>query len=286
MAKKKELPVIPIKNNSLLNAFLIKTEEVSRVKAELETIRPDIDKLVMAIYNKIGLETQDRPENFTVLADDGTITAELKKKSKKQAISEDDLKFLKDKLITFNVEKTEVDYLLNPELKAKLLANPAHFHTLSWVNDKDGLPLIQRIEQTEVNVVADETIGEIYRWASNQKDLKTADLTTLIERYSTLAITPVYSGDEKNALYATRYLALAAPGEIYEHFKGGIYRILHRSTDGQGTEWVHYEHLWPHRHSTARRPTVEFFEAVERDGRVMRRFSFVKGDTNGNHDQG
>lgn len=286
MAKKKELPVIPIKNNSLLNSFLIKTEEVARVKAELELIRPDIDKLVMAIYNKIGVDTQERPENFTVLADDGTITAELKKKSKKQAISEDDLKFLKDNKIKFNIEKTEIDYLLNPELKAKLIANPAHFHTLSWVNDKDGLPLIQRIEQTEVNVVADETIGEIYRWASNQKDLKTADLTTLIERYSTLAITPVYSGDEKKALYATRYLALAAPGEIYEHFKGGIYRVLHRSTDGQGTEWIDYEHLWPHRHGTARRPTVEFFEVVERDGRVMRRFSLVKGDTDENHDKG
>lgn len=32
----------------------------------------------------------------------------------------------------------------------------------------------------------------------------------------------------EHPLYRTREEALAAPGEIYQHFKGGVYRLIER----------------------------------------------------------
>lgn len=276
MAKKKDLPVLPMKQNPVLNGFLVKTSELARVKAELEVVRADVDELVMGIYHAAGLAQKDRPENFTLLADEGTVSAELKKKRKNQPLNEEAVDFLRQNKIKYSVEKTDIDFIINPDLRAFLLEKPCHFHTLSYIKDSNGFPLINRIEQVEVNVAADETIGQIYAWAAEQPDLKTADLTTLINRYSTLAITPVYEGVEKKALYATRYLALEAEGEVYEHYKGGVYRAL-KHFERDGVTWVEYEHLWPHRHAVYERPLSEFVEFVEPDeGRRMRRFRHAR----------
>jgi hypothetical protein len=64
--------------------------------------------------------------------------------------------------------------------------------------------------------------------------------------------------------------ALAMPGELYRHYKGGIYRVIargarHSETQETGTV---YEHLWPHEPGIWFRPDTPagFFDALP-DGR-------------------
>lgn len=103
-------------------------------------------------------------------------------------------------------------------------------------------------------------------------------------------------------LYPTRDAALNAPGRVYLHFKGGVYRLLtyvraaeplpdvERLTEtwegGRPAEdLVIYEHLWPHGHQHYVRPAAEFFdhEADRRaalgpvEGQLGRRFTPYSG---------
>lgn len=62
--------------------------------------------------------------------------------------------------------------------------------------------------------------------------------------------------------------ALKEVGEIYRHYKGGIYRLVlqnvkHTETGEIG---VLYEHLWPHQHGYYFRPESLFFGSTE-DGK-------------------
>lgn len=61
--------------------------------------------------------------------------------------------------------------------------------------------------------------------------------------------------------YPTEAQALAAEGEIYRHFKGGIYRLVQRGVrhSETGEIGVVYEHLWPHDHGFWFRPEASFF---------------------------
>ena len=61
-------------------------------------------------------------------------------------------------------------------------------------------------------------------------------------------------------LYPTETQALAAPGEIYRHFKGGIYRVVLRGVKHSERDEVGivYEHLWPHDHGFWYRPESIF----------------------------
>jgi len=82
--------------------------------------------------------------------------------------------------------------------------------------------------------------------------------------------------DQEHPLFATREEALAAPGEVYEHYKGGIYRIHMRGVLDceQHTErGVIYEHLWPHDHEFWYRHEKDFFSTLP-DGRP--RFKLIK----------
>lgn len=76
-------------------------------------------------------------------------------------------------------------------------------------------------------------------------------------------------------LFATREDALSAPGEIYEHYKGGIYRLVQRDVRHSETleTGVLYEHLWPHDHGFWFRPAELFFGTLA-DGSP--RFKLVK----------
>lgn len=66
--------------------------------------------------------------------------------------------------------------------------------------------------------------------------------------------------DEK-PLYATEAEALAAEGDIYKHYKGGVYRLVRRDVKNSETleVGVLYEHLWPHDHGIWWRPEELFF---------------------------
>ena len=70
---------------------------------------------------------------------------------------------------------------------------------------------------------------------------------------------------EAESLYATEADALQAQGEIYRHYKGGIYRIVLRGvTHTQSDEvGIVYEHLWPHAHQYWFRPESIFFSPQE-----------------------
>ncbi len=68
--------------------------------------------------------------------------------------------------------------------------------------------------------------------------------------------------------------ALAMPGTIYEHYKGGIYRFLHEGRDSETlADVVMYEHLWPHAHGYWARPK-ELFYGTLADGSP--RFKLIK----------
>ena len=62
-------------------------------------------------------------------------------------------------------------------------------------------------------------------------------------------------------LFASEKEALDASGEIYRHYKGGIYRLIARSAKHSetGEIGVVYEHLWPHDHGFWFRPQEMFF---------------------------
>lgn len=62
-------------------------------------------------------------------------------------------------------------------------------------------------------------------------------------------------------LFTTKEEALAAPGEVYQHYKGGVYRLVQRDVKHTetGEIGVMYEHLWPHDHGFWFRPQEMFF---------------------------
>lgn len=66
-------------------------------------------------------------------------------------------------------------------------------------------------------------------------------------------------------LFPTKEEALAAPGEIYQHYKGGVYRLVQRGIRHSETleTGVLYEHLWPHDHGFWFRPEDIFFGSLE-----------------------
>lgn len=67
------------------------------------------------------------------------------------------------------------------------------------------------------------------------------------------------------SLFATKEEALAASGEIYQHYKGGVYRLVQREVKHSETleVGVLYEHLWPHAHGFWFRPQELFFGTLE-----------------------
>ncbi len=68
-----------------------------------------------------------------------------------------------------------------------------------------------------------------------------------------------------NPLFATEAEALAAEGEVYKHYKGGVYRLVKKGIlDCESIEpGVLYEHLWPHRHDFWYRSEKDFFSTLE-----------------------
>lgn len=68
----------------------------------------------------------------------------------------------------------------------------------------------------------------------------------------------------ENPLFQTEAEALAAPGEIYRHYKGGVYRLVERDVrhSETGEIGVLYEHLWPHDHGFWFRPQELFFGSL------------------------
>ena len=76
-------------------------------------------------------------------------------------------------------------------------------------------------------------------------------------------------------LYATKEQALAAEGELYQHYKGGVYRLVARTAKHSETleVGVVYEHLWPHDHGFWFRPQELFFGKNEKG---EERFKLVK----------
>lgn len=65
-------------------------------------------------------------------------------------------------------------------------------------------------------------------------------------------------------LYPSREEALQAQGEIYQHYKGGIYRLVQRGVLHCETLEPHvlYEHLYPHAHRFWLRPENDFFATL------------------------
>lgn len=82
---------------------------------------------------------------------------------------------------------------------------------------------------------------------------------------------------QETPLFATEAEALAAEGEIYKHYKGGVYRLVRRGVlDCEILEpGVLYEHLWPHNHDFWYRSEKDFFSMLDNGNP---RFKLVKKD--------
>ncbi len=80
---------------------------------------------------------------------------------------------------------------------------------------------------------------------------------------------------DEHPLYPTEAEALAALGEIYRHYKGGIYRIILRGVKHTENSEVGivYEHLWPHDHCFWYRPE-SIFNSPQSNGEP--RFVLIK----------
>ena len=66
--------------------------------------------------------------------------------------------------------------------------------------------------------------------------------------------------------------------EYYRHFKGNIYRILHIAKHSETLEdIVVYQAMYGER-SIWVRPKAMFDEVIERDGKVLRRFSPISAE--------
>lgn len=80
---------------------------------------------------------------------------------------------------------------------------------------------------------------------------------------------------QETPLFKTKEDAYAALGEVYQHYKGGVYRLLQRDVKHTetGELGVVYEHLWPHDHSVFFRPQEIFFSKTD-DG--VERFKLIK----------
>lgn len=83
---------------------------------------------------------------------------------------------------------------------------------------------------------------------------------------------------EEKSLYESEAAALSAPGEIYRHYKGGMYRLVAR--DVMHTETLElgvvYEHLWPHKHAYFFRTQEMFFDTLPAEKGGGPRFQLVK----------
>lgn len=81
--------------------------------------------------------------------------------------------------------------------------------------------------------------------------------------------------EQETPLFTTKEEALSAPGEVYQHYKGGVYRLLQRDVKHAetGELGVVYEHLWPHNHTLFFRPQDIFFSKTD-DG--IERFKLIK----------
>lgn len=75
---------------------------------------------------------------------------------------------------------------------------------------------------------------------------------------------------KKESLFASEADALNAPGTVYRHYKGGIYRVLfpHVKHTENNEYGVVYEHLYPNPHGVYFRPQTMFFGTT--DGGVQR----------------
>lgn len=82
-----------------------------------------------------------------------------------------------------------------------------------------------------------------------------------------------------DSLYKNETEALAAPGDIYRHYKGGIYREFFLATVAsdlkEGDEVVVYEHLYPNEHGFFVRSDTEFSGNVVKTDCSQPRFRFV-----------
>lgn len=88
--------------------------------------------------------------------------------------------------------------------------------------------------------------------------------------------------ENPDSAYKSRVEALAAPGLVYTHFKGGVYRKLGEFVwqDGdfspkQGDVIVAYEHIFPHEHSLYARDKRDWTQIVERGDYTGHRFEPV-----------
>jgi hypothetical protein len=88
----------------------------------------------------------------------------------------------------------------------------------------------------------------------------------------------MHTPNNKPPRYSTETEALAAPGKIVRHYKGGIYRIIDEDARHSETleEGVVYEHLWPNPHGFWFRPKSLFWRTIEPEKGGGSRFTLVK----------
>lgn len=131
----------------------------------------------------MGLKAKARPTAVTGFEDEARATVELKIKGANQALTSEEVEFLKAKNVPVKtVTKTAETFVINPEyvLDAKLLKKVAKLLSADKSIPAD-LFLFQ--EGEEVSVPADEALDHVFETMTNK-----AEITAVLEVVSTMAI--------------------------------------------------------------------------------------------------
>lgn len=63
---------------------------------------------------------------------------------------------------------------------------------------------------------------------------------------------------------------------IYQHFKGSFYQVLHLARHSETEEYMVVYHPVENKSDIWLRPLAMFDETIERDGKKIKRFNFIK----------
>lgn len=191
-SKKSDKREVKLSNLETLSAL---KSVMKAMEGLMATTEASVKDQMAAEFLTAGLAVKKRPDNFRGIEGGASASCELRKRSTRSTLSDEDAAIL-DK---FGIEiKTEVDvtetYVINPAYKddSDLLAKVSEA-----ISEIDGMPedFIQLQAGVERKVVGDSALDQIFQKGNN------IDVASLLQIVGTLAIKPkLESGDIAEAL--------------------------------------------------------------------------------------
>lgn len=126
----------------------------------------------------------------------------------------------------------------------------------------------KQCSEGELHWVEKEKIADLPMWEGDRIFLR-----LLIEEAPFFSLKLRYVGESLvECILNGKPIDKADSHEVYKHFKGGLYRVLHEALDSEtGEPCVVYQALYGERKIWVR-PKSMFFETIERNGKKIPRF--------------